>query len=416
MSLASKVLSTNRVCFFLLFFPLIIDIINGILRGSDGSGESPIGILYRGFIILYSLQYLNWSKYRKLIWLALFWGIICLIVHMMIGGGSTTIISSYIKYIYGYFVLIILLCNDDCRNLNIVLNNAILYAVGAAISLIYCGIFDVGYSSYFEGGFGIKGFFIAMNDVSITMLMLNAFSLYMYERTNDFKYFIYSLIISIGASLVGSIACYAGTVIIYAAYTVSIFLIRFKDFQPTSRQRIIILILIYIVVAYFVTIIITIINEDSYLSRKYDDLLSVFLEHSGRAYLVDAGKEYLNNQSFIKWIFGSGDLFYYGLAQNLGMSDMKGVESDFWDLLGTFGILMTILLFWYPVKILFYSIHSFFKERLLLYYWITIISSIFLGNSFYSGHALTSPLTMSYFILVFYLVENNKEIIDDEIA
>ena len=98
------------------------------------------------------------------------------------------------------------------------------------------------------------------------------------------------------------------------------------------------------------------------------------------------------------------------------MSDMKGVESDFWDLLGTFGILMTLLLFLYPVWILFYSIFSFFKKKHILYYWIAIISSLFLGNSFYSGHALTSPLTMSYFILVFYLIENNKEIIEDEIA
>ena len=40
--------------FLLLTFPVIVDIINGYLKGTDGSGDSLLGILYRGIIILFS--------------------------------------------------------------------------------------------------------------------------------------------------------------------------------------------------------------------------------------------------------------------------------------------------------------------------------------------------------------------------
>lgn len=42
--------------FLLLSFPVVIDIINGYLRGTDGTSESFIGILYRGIIILFSAK------------------------------------------------------------------------------------------------------------------------------------------------------------------------------------------------------------------------------------------------------------------------------------------------------------------------------------------------------------------------
>lgn len=51
--------------FLLLSFPVVIDIINGYLRGTNGTGESSIGILYRGMIILFSAIYLFRTKYSN---------------------------------------------------------------------------------------------------------------------------------------------------------------------------------------------------------------------------------------------------------------------------------------------------------------------------------------------------------------
>lgn len=53
--------------FLLLSFPVVIDIINGYLRGTDGTSESFIGILYRGIIILFSAIYLFRTKYSNYI-------------------------------------------------------------------------------------------------------------------------------------------------------------------------------------------------------------------------------------------------------------------------------------------------------------------------------------------------------------
>jgi hypothetical protein len=41
--------------FLLLTFPIIVDAVNGYLKGTDGSGDSLLGILYRGIIILFSV-------------------------------------------------------------------------------------------------------------------------------------------------------------------------------------------------------------------------------------------------------------------------------------------------------------------------------------------------------------------------
>ena len=67
------ILQLKRVFpFFLLSFPVIIDIINGYLRGTDGTGESLVGILYRGMIILLSVVYLFRTKYSDYIKILIF--------------------------------------------------------------------------------------------------------------------------------------------------------------------------------------------------------------------------------------------------------------------------------------------------------------------------------------------------------
>ena len=55
----------NSYPFFLLFFPIIIDFMNGYLSGSTGEGESLIGIIYRGTIVGVSCLYLFRNPFHK---------------------------------------------------------------------------------------------------------------------------------------------------------------------------------------------------------------------------------------------------------------------------------------------------------------------------------------------------------------
>ena len=99
------ILQLKRVFpFFLLSFPVIIDIINGYLRGTDGTGESLVGILYRGMIILLSVVYLFRTKYSDYIKILILSSIALLIYHILIGAYSNSVFMSLMKIMNFYFV------------------------------------------------------------------------------------------------------------------------------------------------------------------------------------------------------------------------------------------------------------------------------------------------------------------------
>lgn len=200
--------------FLLLSFPVVIDIINGYLRGTDGTSESFIGILYRGIIILFSAIYLFRTKYSNYIKTLILSSIALLIYHILIGAYSNGVFMALVKIMNFYFVLSIILKNRYFNDREIVVKAAILYGVLAAIILVYCFITGAGYAAYTENTFGTKGFFVAMNDVGLTILLLNILACYSFQKTGNVFYFVALILMSIGSCLVGSITCYFGTAFI----------------------------------------------------------------------------------------------------------------------------------------------------------------------------------------------------------
>ena len=112
--------------FLLLSFPVVIDIINGYLRGTDGTSESFIGILYRGIIILFSAIYLFRTKYSNYIKTLILSSIALLIYHILIGAYSNGVFMALVKIMNFYFVLSIILKNRYFNDREIVVKAAIL--------------------------------------------------------------------------------------------------------------------------------------------------------------------------------------------------------------------------------------------------------------------------------------------------
>jgi len=404
-----RFLKNYYVPFFLLFFPLIIDISNGIVKGSYAEQESLIGVAYRGIIILYSLLYFKKFKYTRFLLLLIVCAVLSFSFHFFYNAFSFSSFSQFLKIIYGYCVLAVLLSHNQCKDTIIVCNCGISYAVGAALSLVICGLLGIGYSSYYDGTFGTKGFFIAMNDVGLVMIIMNALSLYIYQKTGKRFYFLLSLIIALGCGFVGSMAAYFGTALVFGAYVLNVFFIHFSDNKSSKRQKSFSIVLVCIIVGLAAKVLINIIMEDSYLSTKYEDVASNILEVSGRSLLIDAAWHYLDSQSIMQWIFGSGDQFSYAVGMYGGYGKvMKGVESDILDFIGNYGLLMTFLLLYLPIKYFVISLKRFLKKKELLYYWTIIISFLFWGHSIYGGHAFTSPMSMSYFVIIMYLIEQDS--------
>ena len=159
---------------------------------------------------------------------------------------------------------------------------------------------------------------------------------------------------------------------------------------------------------YAVINIISIIQQDSYLSRKYEDIGAIFLEASGRGYLIDASIKTISNFNFFDWCFGKGYLYLVENQHHLCYGDPKAAEVDPLDLVGQFGIFFSIPILLFPIKRLVACMRNFIKCHTILDYWCIIAFSCFIGHAFYGGHAYTSPLVLSYLAVFIYVLDNRN--------
>lgn len=400
---------SNIYSFLLLTFPLFIDCLNGIMRGASGEGESSIGILYRGIIILWALKY-GQLKYPLILNLCSITAIVCCLFQWICGLFSFVIISSLIKTFYGFFVLKILLGNKNFYNENKTIEFAVWYGVGAAIVLIVSFIFGWGYASYFDGAWGTKGFFVAMNDVGLTILILNGFSCMFYLKQRRIRWFIYCMVMSCGSCLTGSMTGILGTAAIICLLGGNILFCKFQDSHSTTKEKSIVIAMFAFILFYLVGKIILIIEEDAYLLTKYSNLTDVLFNLSGRGYLIEAACHTIGQRSFLYDIFGQGN--HYNILNGifLGFDVPKAAEVDILDLLGTYGLLLTTLIIYYPLKILAISLLSYHRKRTVENFWIFIITLLFVLHSVYGGHAFTSPLSFSYYMLCVYLLVRHNQL------
>lgn len=396
--------------FLLLTFPVIVDIINGYLKGTDGSGDSLLGILYRGIIILFSCFYLFRTRYSNYIKVLLLSAVFLSVYQLIIGGFSSRTFMMLIKILNFYFVISLLLGCKYFSSYTQVVRSAIWYGVIAAFILIYCFVFKVGYGSYTDETFGTKGFFVAMNDVELTILLLNILACYSFQKTKNNNYLLASLVMSGGACLVGSMACFFGTAFILLSFAISVLFMDFEDYKSSRTLKIIVVLFLFVIFNFLVIKIITIIQEDSFLSRKYADIMEVFLSASGKDRLIDAAVRTIGNFNVFDWFFGKGNLFLIENQRYLHFEAPKEAEVDPIDLIGQSGIIFSFFILYIPIKKLFSCIKGFFKKHNILDYWSVIALFMFIGHACYGGHAYTSPLVLSYLAVFIYLIDNKNKI------
>ena len=396
--------------FIVLTFPLIIDCLNGILRGSTGEENSIIGILFRGLIIGYS--FINGALKSEFILKSIYYSILYIITQIILGSFSFSCIIFLIKILYAFFVLVILLKNKKFEDIENTINFALLYGVGASIVLITSFIFGFGYSAYVDGGFGTKGFFIAMNDVGLTILILNGLSCLYYQKTRKKLYLLYTLIMFTGSCLIGSMAGFFGSAILFIGIFTSIILFRFSNYRSNIKEKVIILLISFVIITFLIQTFVTIILEDAYLSKKYSDLSETILSISGRGILIDGALYAIKTMNPLNMLFGLGKNYDVLIGNYVGGGKdfLKSAEVDPLDLYGTFGLILTILILYYPIKTFITSLYYYSKYKSIDNYWIFIITTIFIIHSIYGGHAFTSPLSYSYYILCIYIMVKYKQL------
>jgi hypothetical protein len=407
-------MQTDKRYFFIPFFVLFLPVITGSLTGyfKEGSmgGDSLLSIFYRGFIMLYSCIYLFRNRVSKYIYCLFAAILISQLYQVLMGYFTLSGLFSLTKVLYVFCVLSILLGSRYCSNIRYVFNCAIGCGVVTALILIYSFIFQTGYGRIIDGGFGVRGFFIAMNDVGLTIILLNVLSCFFYLKTNEIKYLIASLLMTIGASLVGTRACYVGTLGIIVCFLLNVVFIKFKDYRSSTGYKIITLLVVLLSLNIAIRQIINIITIDAHLSIKYQNFDKDFTAMSARSPLIDAGIKVLDEYSLLDWIFGTGTNFSNQMLHK-SFGGYQHTEVDPIDLVGRYGLVFSILLIGFSVWFLWQVIKHFWFQRDILSYWLIVGILLYIGHAAYAGHAYTSPLPSTYFAVYLYLFFRKKNVI-----
>ena len=133
--------------------------------------------------------------------------------------------------------------------------------------------------------------------------------------------------------------------------------------------------------------------ESKYQRNKYEDMISGNLP---RQVLIDAGQSVILERNIWQNIFGEGAIPYfhdvYLLFHERRVSNTRRVEVDWIELLGAYGILFTLLIHFSLLLILLYAIKLFFAEKKPELGIIMVMIFLYLGHSFFAGHAIVSPI------------------------
>ena len=110
--------------------------------------------------------------------------------------------------------------------------------------------------------------------------------------------------------MVGSMALlFWHSIYIYFLLQLSVLFMDFEDYKSSRTLKIIVVLFLFVIFNFLVIKLITIIQEDSFLSRKYADIMEVFLSASGRDRLIDAAVRTIGNFNVFDW-FSVKEIFF----------------------------------------------------------------------------------------------------------
>lgn len=402
----------------LLFYTsIIVDLINGYLQLKLNI-NTPIGQLFRLTIISFLIFFLLKKSLNKItkyaiIWVLL-WFINCIIWVLSysiydISFSISIEINDMIRIVYTLLMIGFFIKYYDYYGTSSLLKIVQNYGALIALCIIFSFITGFGQYSYGENyGFGTKSWFIAGNDIGITMIFtLIASSVNLFRSFSSYNLLSY-LTIFIGSLLVGSRVCIFG-----ASYTIVSTIIYFIFFfTPKKQDKIkyyISLILLLPLIIYGCIIFVSLIYSllDNYALAR----LSIESIGSARDNLTLTTTKYIESLNGLSLLIGRGASECYNyIATHIGYdTPFKSTEADIYDLIGSYGFLFglfTLLPFFHwTLK----SIVKYLKNRTYINYNSCLICILFLAIGSLSGHCIRNNMVAPiYAIFIGMLYHNNQ--------
>ena len=401
-----------KLIYILLPFSIFIDCLNGYTQFIMNI-HLPIGIIYRAFILILLLPCLFAFKATYID--KLIKGIILLFFFSIpiwcgfYGADLIKEFDSFIKILYP--LIIIAYFNRFGKYFSQSFLIRIVSNYGFIISLLLIFSFITGITIYSYGddyGFGVKFFFIAGNDLGLTMVLSLIFN-GIACRNGMFFPLIRLICVYIGCFLIGSRVGMLGGTALMCYFGFYYFLIHRSQTTIGKCKKIFFFISLIVL---FIWLGIPLLHKiyDTFDSYTLDRLTIEGLS-SARDLLTDAAKIKIGNFDACGIFIGEGNSVLYKTISNYvgSSSEYRSVEADFYDCIGSYGFLLGGLILFCYIIFIIRSGRAFSKNMTYLNGSILIMCILFIGAAIFAGHAIRNSMSAPIYAIGLYLITCKNE-------
>lgn len=405
--------------FFMIAFPVVIDLLNGFITFFMGLDFS-IGVLYRGLIFLCALPV--FILQREMLWkiyLSVITGLWMLSAIIWAGSGMFQLskeLMLFIKMIYPFIILPMLfyIVKKYSIDIEYVISCSVTYCAIAGASIIFSLVTGLGIEfSASKYSFGAKSFFVAQNDIGLSMLIGYTLSLYLFFRRFSFRYFFSTLLIMAGLISLSTRTGIMGALGVFVFLMFAIMFYGKRSVKIGYFMKVFIFSFFAIGVAIATVKIIQLVSEYEYMLTKFQALT---YEHP-RQNLTQAAYNRIEGRHWIYNVFGEGMTHFKLEVGNrlIGAYDVsvegQPVEVDYLDLMGNYGLIMTLIILMFPLLLFFKIFFKFMLNRDFRDLIFLICISLFLVHSTLAGHAIISPLVATNMVVVYLFILHRNSFI-----
>tara|TARA_R110002012_G_scaffold7979_1_gene37246 strand:- start:10591 stop:11865 length:1275 start_codon:yes stop_codon:yes gene_type:complete len=263
-----------------------------------------------------------------------------------------------------------------------------------------------GFLTYGIYTFGIKSFFKSGNDIGLVLFIMGSISLIGFKEMNQKKY-MFSTFLCIFCMVL--VASKTSLLLSFCLLMLSVlFVLNAKTSSPLYElsKKIFIYLFGALGVFGFYLSINFLVNVFSHQADMMLKLLE--LSEGPRTQFIMYGNKVLSNYSLSDYLFGRGGEFFISIGElfyqaNLRLPNtpiIRAVESDFYDVIGTLGILTFIFISSFYLVFLCKAFLFLFRVKSLTSLLFLFSFTVLISHSILAGHVMYSaPVNMMFAVL-----------------
>lgn len=404
-------ISPYWVIFYLLFTSICLDIGVGAIIYA-GLPPIPVSMLYRAvifavFVIVlmrYNDFHSNYCKFMLVVWC------LCFCFWLLSFGGSKNLMLEINHFTRALFPMCITglvystlqKAKADSKGVaDFVVSGLLFYGTISAGFIVFSAITGIGENTYGPWAFGFKSFFVGGNDIGLAMLLCLTLAWALLWQHEKLRFGFYVLLITIGISLIGSRAAWGGVAGITICFTFGFLLFKQSKRKLTYAIKVVILTISLVVSGTAAKLIYDNLEALAVTIERVTELLDGV---SPRERLERAGHHVIENRDPVYNVFGQGIKFYYEVQEQFSLHNrsigegprhqkmiFKYIEQDPFDLYGTYGAFLGLIILGYHLFFWLWSIKLFFQHKNVTFFSYCLGFTIFIFHGAVAGHALISP-------------------------